>query len=299
MKKINLLKDEKGVSPIVATLLLLMITVALIGIAFVWISMVQTSTQASIQQDIERQEITTLADIDLKLPDLVQDGAYPIVTVYNQGTITLTNLTSVLVTSDGTKELPIKDVNRNTITTLAEGESGFIELGNVTTVFYPVKGDSIIVSSKETVVTKKFLSDVRRTGKTDVDTQWTIKTPNPDDHDFDFAMTKSTTLNDGETVTAYTEWVFEYTLATPSNSGSFTITVTDAVAGITITQITFNVDPNTNSVTWRPTLYGIEYSDSPSIGPYGGFTLNIDLNDPSNLENNEVTVRPISFSYIF
>ncbi len=77
-------KRKKGVTPIIAIVLLLMLTVAAAGLAYVWVIQVQTETQESIGESVERQ--TQQLQARLTIDSVYKTGSNIAFVLRNAGT---------------------------------------------------------------------------------------------------------------------------------------------------------------------------------------------------------------------
>jgi len=92
--------NKRGITPIIAIVLLLMMTVAIAGAANFWLGSVQSSTQSEIGKSIEKQAET--AQVMFEIPYIRCDAVNDTVTVniLNTGTSTI---------SDGPTGVTLKD----------------------------------------------------------------------------------------------------------------------------------------------------------------------------------------------
>ncbi|MFQ6050705.1 MAG: archaellin/type IV pilin N-terminal domain-containing protein [Candidatus Hydrothermarchaeota archaeon] len=131
--KVKIIREERGVSPIVAAILVIGITVAIAGVFHVWLTSYTTNIQSGIQDNTETQ--SKITDITLMILDY--NSKNNIIMVKNSGT---KNATDVKVYINGVGGALINAQTRGILT---PGEIGT----NKTTTLS--EGDLIVVSCKE------------------------------------------------------------------------------------------------------------------------------------------------------
>jgi len=252
----------------------------------------QTSTQRSVEQYIESKQTSILANMDIRTPDFIQDGAYAVVTVYNSGSIKLNNITVELSygnkISRQTKILSSNGTPLSTLFSLDVGAVAFVELQNRTGgIYYPMAGDSIIANSRETYATTTFQSNARITGTTNVTPQ-SIALKNGDSKQFTFTPNNAnpTTLVTGNLVTGYLDITFSLQNASKAVYGR--ITLTDINGGTVLGSFNVSLPAGSTPTNWKPTLYSLKYSG-------GVFKINASLT--STPVNNTLIATANSLTY--
>ncbi len=119
----------KGITPIIAIVLLLLMTVAAAGTAYLWF----TSTQGRIQQQVSGRITSTGANIQFQITGLVCDSSSNNISFYvrNQGD----------AISAGTWVLTAMYTNGTTLATATNASAvGTIETGGIKLIYFTVSG---------------------------------------------------------------------------------------------------------------------------------------------------------------
>ncbi|MCW1297933.1 MAG: hypothetical protein OH354_02545 [Candidatus Parvarchaeota archaeon] len=137
--------NKKGITPVIATILLLLMTVAAAGTAYFWMVSVQSKIQTGVSTGIEQQ--LTQAQYQINLVGVVCNNTTYKPTVMNIGPNDIPAGNATLVVTNGTTGATIavsttssSTLTRNNVTTLTFTVSINMGAGNITGVKITLPG---------------------------------------------------------------------------------------------------------------------------------------------------------------
>ena len=111
----NILSDfMKGITPVIAIILLLMITISMVGFAFVWFSRISTTLGESAEKAATTQ--TGMFGKTIRIENIDEQAAATVISVRNTGTQTiLSTETSVYIDNAKRTECALGDIATNSV----------------------------------------------------------------------------------------------------------------------------------------------------------------------------------------
>jgi len=129
--------NKKGITPVIATILLLLMTVAAAGTAYFWMVSVQSKIQTGVSTGIEQQ--LTQAQYQVKLAGVVCNNMTYKITIMNVGPNDIPSGNATLVVTNGTTGATIAVVT-NTSSLIARNSVQLIVF-NLSTATLPGAGN--------------------------------------------------------------------------------------------------------------------------------------------------------------